>query len=380
MRTDGIAAPSLQRVVSQPPSPVVSTLDRSPSSAIENLTAEMKRKVEAAERRRGKRRSTMEQRWLRKFQLLRAFHSEHGHLCLPKDYEVESVKLDQWAESQRDYFRKLMKENSQLPQSIVLQAHFSLLNSIGFFERHSSTTSATGNSGNTSTPGAWNRKPEPRGTPTTSSSSGGKTPFNIEKKWNRNFDLLCSFRSTEGHCRVPRSYAVKSVKLGIWVGNQRRYYKNFKEDSGKPACITQERIDKLNLIGFEWTLRLNQSGKAYIAQQRINLLNSIGFEWKLGDENKQSTARYQPKKALDTSDWNWWFQRYSHQQQRNAFGQTTRSQRPLEKWADEQRTQYHRHLEGKDSAMSLDRIVRLNSIDFDWTGQGLSNEAFRSDV
>jgi hypothetical protein len=44
------------------------------------------------------------------------------------------------------------------------------------------------------------------------------------------------------------------------VHHQRRQYKKFK--AGKPAHITQERIDQLNALGFNWTPRGDLSAMA----------------------------------------------------------------------------------------------------------------------
>lgn len=52
---------------------------------------------------------------------------------------------------------------------------------------------------------------------------------------------------------------VDSVKLGSWVKWQRTFYTNYVE--GKPeACTTQERIDQLESIGFEFKLNHQDQG------------------------------------------------------------------------------------------------------------------------
>ena len=43
------------------------------------------------------------------------------------------------------------------------------------------------------------------------------------------------------------------ISLGSWVAVQRKEFKLFME--GKPSRITQERIQRLESVGFEWVAR-----------------------------------------------------------------------------------------------------------------------------
>ena len=61
------------------------------------------------------------------------------------------------------------------------------------------------------------------------------------------FDLLVSYANEEQHCDVPRDHK----NLGCWVAGQRTDYK--KKIEGKASAMTDERIEKLNGIGFNWT-------------------------------------------------------------------------------------------------------------------------------
>ena len=70
-------------------------------------------------------------------------------------------------------------------------------------------------------------------------------------KWEDKFNCLRAFQREHGHCRVPKSFMVESVKLGIWVHAQRQHYHNFMIDKTS-ALISDERIAQLNAIGFEW--------------------------------------------------------------------------------------------------------------------------------
>ena len=75
--------------------------------------------------------------------------------------------------------------------------------------------------------------------------------------WYRRFSELCKFRQDFGHCKVPSYYSNK--QLVSWVKCQRRQRKLFLQ--GKRSCMTAERIDKLESIGFSWAVPSGQGSK-----------------------------------------------------------------------------------------------------------------------
>ena len=66
--------------------------------------------------------------------------------------------------------------------------------------------------------------------------------LSVDERWNSNYQELVAFHRTNGHCRVPRDVD----KLGIWVMNQRA--------ARKKKSLADDRICKLDSIGFEWDL------------------------------------------------------------------------------------------------------------------------------
>ena len=68
--------------------------------------------------------------------------------------------------------------------------------------------------------------------------------------WDGHFEKLVQFKESHGHCRVPRNHSVDNVNLGIWVNTQRSNYQKYL--AGKNSPMTQERIDQLNSVGFDW--------------------------------------------------------------------------------------------------------------------------------
>eukprot|EP00814_Leptocylindrus_danicus_P011952 CAMPEP_0116032960 /NCGR_PEP_ID=MMETSP0321-20121206/18594_1 /TAXON_ID=163516 /ORGANISM="Leptocylindrus danicus var. danicus, Strain B650" /LENGTH=221 /DNA_ID=CAMNT_0003508723 /DNA_START=63 /DNA_END=728 /DNA_ORIENTATION=+ len=75
-------------------------------------------------------------------------------------------------------------------------------------------------------------------------------------KWNVMFEELKSFKAKHGHCNVNSSLC----KLGRWVIKQRNQYLCLKE--GKTSYMTDERIQMLESIGFQWSLRRSENNSA----------------------------------------------------------------------------------------------------------------------
>ena len=69
--------------------------------------------------------------------------------------------------------------------------------------------------------------------------------------WEERFEELVEYKTRFGNCRVPRRYST-NAKLGQWVMNQRAQYKLSRE--GKSCVMTEERIQELESVGFEWSV------------------------------------------------------------------------------------------------------------------------------
>ena len=69
--------------------------------------------------------------------------------------------------------------------------------------------------------------------------------------WETRYQQLIEYKAEHGDCNVPMRK--DDPQLGEWVGQQRKQYKAKKE--GKKAAITEERIQKLDGLGFTWQLR-----------------------------------------------------------------------------------------------------------------------------
>ena len=73
------------------------------------------------------------------------------------------------------------------------------------------------------------------------------------------------FRKEHGHCKIPTTGRMTSKSMGIWVQEMRRNYR-LLNTTGKPRqSFTDEMLQELNDIGFEW----NFTPKAGVPQSDI---------------------------------------------------------------------------------------------------------------
>ncbi len=259
------------------------------------------------------------------FGQLELFKKAHGHCNPPKRFE-EDPKLGHWAQGQRENFQA----NKLSPDRIER------LRALGF---------------------TFN-------------------PF--DARWEEMFDRLQAFKKAHGHCNPPNRFK-EDPELGIWTANHRAKYTANK--------LSPDRIQRLNSLGFEWT-PLDAKWKAMFAQlrvfkkahghcnvpqqsketpelanwvrnqrknyktyrlvpDRIQLLNSLGFDW-------------EPFEAL----WETLFARLKayariHGNCRVSF--QLEEDQQLANWVLAQRTKY------KTNKLSLNKVQRLNSIEFEWS-------------
>lgn len=73
------------------------------------------------------------------------------------------------------------------------------------------------------------------------------------------YQELKEYKARNGDCNVPMRK--DQPRLGEWVGQQRKAYKLKKE--GKQSAMTDERMEKLNKIGFTWLLRKRKTRSEY---------------------------------------------------------------------------------------------------------------------
>jgi Helicase associated domain len=131
--------------------------------------------------------------WNKNFENLLIFKKKYHHTDVSKTNKDFKL-LAHWVSSQRHFFRK----------GILPQDKIDKLNSIDFI---------------------WDRK---------------------ERTWDESFDELLSFKKKHGHVNIPQKYK-KDSALGSWISRQRMLF--------KANTLPQDKIDKLNSIGFIWKFK-----------------------------------------------------------------------------------------------------------------------------
>ena len=77
----------------------------------------------------------------------------------------------------------------------------------------------------------------------------------INTKWDTKFNELVAYKDAHGgSCNVPTRGYAENPQLGTWVSTQRKQYKKFQQDPST-SFMTQERIERLESIAFQWNGR-----------------------------------------------------------------------------------------------------------------------------
>jgi hypothetical protein len=149
-------------------------------------------------------RALRSEQWFQKYQELVRYRETHRDCLVPPNASTHK-SLSQWAKRQR-YQYKLREEGKH---SNLTDERKQALESIGF---------------------VWNTQ---------------------GAKWEDRFEELLFYLELHGHCNVPKDYTANRA-LSVWVKCQRRLYKMTLRGKQPLTALTQERINKLNNIGFSW--------------------------------------------------------------------------------------------------------------------------------
>jgi len=80
--------------------------------------------------------------------------------------------------------------------------------------------------------------------------------------WKRNYELLCKFYQREGHCNVPDRHVKDGIKLGVWLGEQRRLKRK--------GSLDTDRILHLNELDIGWDASREQLESNYQLPCKFN--------------------------------------------------------------------------------------------------------------
>jgi len=267
--------------------------------------------------------------------------------------------------------------------------------------------SADGSSSTAGTPTP--RTPSNAGGSTTTATRGRPSAFS----WDTRFFELTLYKAQKGTCKVSLT---TNPSLHRWVASQRKHYRLFT--AGDTSQLTQEKVDKLQSIGFEFvterqqqiqnkqlqqrnytwdewldllqqfkeknghtnvpqkneaglglwvakqrqTFKLWQAGKpSPMTPERVARLTEIGFIFESQAPKTPWKVRFAQLQAFKEEHGH---TRVQVRGKKNDGEDSSYSQ--LGKWVEHQRTQYKLRSEGKQSAMNAERIDLLEAVDFEW--------------
>ena len=164
---------------------------------------------------------------------------------------------------------------------------------------------------------------------------------------------LLAYRQQHGNCNVPLKYE-KNTSLGVWVSNQRQQYKKYQK--GGKSSLTEERIAKLEKVGFAWSLanRHLSWDDRYVSsleRERDCQLNSYSHH-----SLTLSTSSLQGELLV-----------YHRQHGNCNVPQRYKQNTALGNWVDSQRKDYKKCGKGGKISMTKERIAKLENVGFAWS-------------
>mmetsp|Transcript_26733 Transcript_26733/g.32420 ORF Transcript_26733/g.32420 Transcript_26733/m.32420 type:complete len:371 (+) Transcript_26733:152-1264(+) len=150
----------------------------------------------------------------------------------------------------------------------------------------------------------------------------------LKDSWTERYTQLKEFNIREGHSNVPFRFK-ENRSLGIWVSNQRKAYHRYM--NGQSSHLTQGTIEKLEEIGFIWHVK--------------------------EDHGKKWMEQYEKLK------------RFKHVHNHCCVPQHYTNDESLGMWVSQQRQQYKKWRDGKDTNITKWRIELLKEIGFKWNAK-----------
>ena len=200
--------------------------------------------------------------WKKRLKELKAYKETHGNCLVPQRYRLNK-SLGIWVNTQRREYTKWLKGKS----SRLTKEKIDLLEDMGF---------------------VWIVVSGP----ILKDSNRFKR---IEEQWKQKFNELVKYKEKYGDCLVPRRYEQNNIKLGNWVGNQRREYKRWLK--GIKTCrLTQEKVDLLEDIGFVWMVKASPIRKESNRSNEESSISSVDVASTKTTKSNRPKRRQTPSK------------------------------------------------------------------------------------
>ena len=194
-------------------------------------------------------------------ELVKTFQEREGHCNIRKDHLELGCPLGTWVVEQRAARKRLTKEQA------------TKLSTLGFFWKDPKTKAQAWSVlfeklkkfkerfGHASVVYKWDEDPKLANWVTRQRTLFSHNKLSRERQqkledlgfvwriqddWLVMYDKVKEYKEKYGHCNVPQNW-VENPKFGRWVSRQREAFKD--------GSLKKDRKEKLDKIGFEWTLK-----------------------------------------------------------------------------------------------------------------------------
>lgn len=203
--------------------------------------------------------------------------------------------------------------------------------------------------------------------------------------WNERYEMMKDHAEKHGNCLITQSHKL----LGSWVKEMRKAYVRFRE--GKPSVLDDEKIKKLNDIGFVWRVR----GKKEFEEKMAPLTNPTSPVVDLTVATTSSTTTSNAVEEKDVNDdsdkqsatnrtvkpkakgrqsqqlcWETRFEMLLNYKQQHGNCLVPQTDKALGPWVKTQRKLYEYRKNGEQNYLTQDRVEKLNAIGFIWRVRG----------
>mmetsp|Transcript_23137 Transcript_23137/g.35097 ORF Transcript_23137/g.35097 Transcript_23137/m.35097 type:complete len:464 (+) Transcript_23137:87-1478(+) len=198
------------------------TLEKEVKKAAKKAELQAAKVAAAPPRKRGIKQEDSDKKWMEIFVQLQAFKAKFGH-CNVTRRDPTYLALGHWVQRQRKNYMYHCKgrNHSSGAKPTITPERIRLLNEVGI---------------------EWSRISGP------------------VKTWNERLEQLKEYKAKQGNTRVPQA-CHDPPGLGHWVQSQRKAYswhigkRQKPKDKDNAHHITEEQIEKLEEIDFEFSLR-----------------------------------------------------------------------------------------------------------------------------
>jgi hypothetical protein len=192
------------------------------------------------------------------------------------------------------------------------------------------------------------------------------------QKWNERYEQLKQYKAETGDTRIRagKSKDDSYSKLGKWCDHQRQLYRLRRD--GKPSSMSDERIQALEDVGFQWVLQHRVEDRGVVgplmqpSTSRTPLPPRSARQMEQQKEAILSNGKKQSQKWYDNFEE---LRRYREEHGNcrvKAGKKKDSSYSKLGKWVDHQRQLYRLRAQGKPTSLSDERIAALDEIGFEW--------------